>query len=133
MKTKELVGLINQLTTDNAERQELWVHYLENSDISALSDYLTEIRKQYSEEELLQITIWKKTEIPSDLNLQWLFSNFTYLEQSVIQLLILGVSLQQISGIKGIGLSRLRHVVSVIRENKAWEDINGIKITSYRR
>ena len=125
MKTAEMVGLINHLTTDKDEQQELWVHYLENSDISALSDYLSQIRDQYSEEQLLQITVWRRLENPSDFNLQWVFDHFTDLEQSVIQLLILGVSLQQISGIKNIGLARLRHVISVIRENKAWEELDG--------
>lgn len=125
MKTVEPVSLINHLTTDNDERQELWVHYLENSDVTALSEYLTQIRKQYSEDRLLQITVWRQLENPSDFNLQWVFDHFTDLEQSVIQLLILGVSLRDISSIKNIGLMRLRHIVSIIRENPAWEELDG--------
>jgi len=115
------------LTTDKDEQQELWVHYLENSDVSALSDYLSQIRKQFSEEELLQITIWRQLENPSDFNLQWVFDHFTDLEQSVIQLLILGVSLKDISSIKNIGVARLRHVISIIRENSAWRELDGIE------
>ncbi len=125
MKTVETVDLINHLTTDKDEQQELWVHYLENSDLSALSDYLAQIRKQYSEDQLLQITVWKQLENPSDFNLQWVFDHFTDLEQSIIQLLILGVSLRDISSIKNIGLMRLRHVISIIRENPAWEELDG--------
>lgn len=125
MTTVELVSLINHLTTDKDEQQELWVHYLENSDVSALSDYLAQIREQYSEEQLLQITVWRHLENPSDLNLQWLFDNFSDLEQSIIQLLILGVELPQISGIKNVGLVRLRHIIAVIRENKAWKELDG--------
>jgi hypothetical protein len=121
------VEVISHLTTDKDEQQELWVHYLENSDISALSDYLSQIRKQFSEEELLQITIWKQLENPSDFSLQWVFDHFTDLEQSVIQLLILGVSLKDISSIKSVGLARLRHVISIIRENPAWRELDGIK------
>lgn len=127
MKTEQLVCLIDHLTTDNDERQELWTHYLENSDISALSDYLAQIREQYSEEQLLQITVWRKLEDPSDFNLQWVFDHFTDLEQSVIQLLILGVSLQDISSIRMIGLMRLRHVIAVIRENPAWRELDGVE------
>lgn len=125
MKTVELVGLIDRLTTDKDEQQELWVRYLENSDVSALSDYLAEIRKQYSEEQLLQITVWRKLENPSDFNLQWIFDNFTDLEQSILHLLIMGVTLQDISSIKSIGPARLRHVISIIRENKAWKELDG--------
>lgn len=125
MKTVELTNLISHLTSDKDEQQELWVRYLENSDVSALSDYLAQIRKQYSDEELLQITVWRQLKNPSDFDLQWLFDKFTDLEQSVIRLLVLGVSLQHIGGIKNIGENRLRHVVSIIRENKAWEELNG--------
>jgi len=125
MKTVEMVSLIDSLTTDKDEQQELWAHYLVNSDISALSDYLEQIRKQFSEDELLQITVWKKLDNPSDFNLQWIFEHFTDLEQSVIQLLILGVPLLDISSIKNIGLMRLRHVIAIIRENPAWEELDG--------
>lgn len=125
MKTVKLAEQINRLTQDKDEQQELWVRYLENSDITALSDYLDQIRQQYSEEQLLKITVWRQLENPSDFNLQWLFDNFTDLEQSVIQLLILGVTLQEISGIKKIAVVRLRHIISVIRENKAWEEFDG--------
>lgn len=124
-QTVEVVGLINHLTTDNDEQQELWVHYLENSDVSALSRHLEQIRKQFSEEELLQVTVWKKLENPSDFNLDWIFEHFTDLEQSIIQLLILGVPIGDIGSIKGIGLMRLRHVIAVIRENPAWEELDG--------
>lgn len=127
MKTAEMVNLINHLTTDNDERQELWVHYLENSDISVLSDYLTQIRNQYSQEKLLQITVWRKLDNPSDFNLQWVFDHFSDLEQSVIQLLILGVSLQDISSIKAVGLVRLRHIVSIICQNPAWRELDGVE------
>lgn len=126
MKTAEMVSLINHLTTDNDEQQELWLHYLENSDVSALSDYLTQIREQYSEEQLLQITVWGQLENPSDFNLQWIFDHFTDLEQSVIQLLILGVPLQDISSIKSLGINRLRHIISVIREQPCWGELDDL-------
>lgn len=125
MKTVELAGQIDRLTQDKDEQQELWVRYLENGDVSLLSDYLAQIREQYNEDQLLQITVWRQLENPSDLNLQFLFENFTELEQSVLHLLILGISIHQISSIKGIGLARLRHVISIIRENKAWEQFDG--------
>jgi hypothetical protein len=116
--------LIDHLTQDDDERQELWVHYLENNDILMLSDYLKQIREQYNEEQLLQITIWKQLKNPSDFNLQQLFDNFTELEQSIIRLLILGVSLQQIVGIKNIGALRLRHIIAIICENQCWKELN---------
>ena len=121
MRTTEMVSFINRLTTDKDEQQELWIHYLENNDLSALSTHLSQIREQYSEEELLQIAVWRQIEHPSDFNLQWIFDHFTDLEQSVIHLLILGVSLSDIASVKTIGVNRLRHIVHVIQQNSAWE------------
>lgn len=127
MKTVEVMELINHLTTDKDEQQELWLYYLENSDLSALSSRLSQIRNMYSEEELLQITVWKQLENPSDFNLQWIFDHFTDLEQSVIQLLILGVTLQQISSIKNLGINKLRHIINVIREQPCWGELDVIE------
>lgn len=121
MKTTETVSFIDRLTTDRDEQQELWVHYLENNDLSALASYLSQIRKQYSEEELLQVAVWKQIKCPSDFNLQWIYDHFTDLEQSVISLLVLGVSLSDIANLKAIGVNRLRHIVFIIQQNTAWE------------
>lgn len=123
MKVAETAGQINRLTTDNDERQELWVHYLESRDLSSLANHLAKIRDRWTEEQLLQITVWKQLENPSDLNLQFLFDNFTDLEQSVIRLLVLGANIQQISSIRSIGVARLRHIITVIRENECWKEL----------
>lgn len=125
METPEPAGLINQLTTDNDERQELWVHYLQHSDVSALSGYLSKIRKTFSDEQLLQITIWKRAKSAPEHNLLRLFDHFSDLEQSVMSLLALGATLEEISGIKSISVVRIRHIVAVIRENEAWKDLHG--------
>lgn len=128
MKTTDPATLIDDLTTDSDEQQELWVHYLENSDLAALSNHLLEIRRKYSEERLLQITLWRSIENPSDLNLQFLFDNFSELEQSVIRLLVLGATISEISGIKNVGEARLRHVITIICEQDCWKEFDlGIK------
>jgi len=125
MKTEAVMNLINHLSKDDDERQTLWVNYLESGrDVSLFVDHLAAIRQKYSEEELLQITVWKHISNPSDLNLQFLFDNFSLLEQSVIQLLILGATLQQIGSIKDIGLGRLRHIISIIAESECWEQFD---------
>lgn len=121
MKVAETAGLINQLTTDNDERQELWLHYIQNSDISALTAYLSKIRKTFSEDQLLQITLWRKVNCSSERDLLELFDHFTDLEQSIMHLLALGATLEEISGIKSIKVARIRHIVSVIREHEVWQ------------
>jgi len=123
MKTIEMVNIINCLTPDEDEQQELWVSYLENRDIFTLSDHLFQIRKRYSEEDLLQVTVWKHMKNSLDRDLHRVFDQFSDLEQSVIRLLLLGCELHQISSIKGIGLVRLRHIIAVIKENPIWKEL----------
>lgn len=121
MATTKTVEMINRLTTDSDERQELWVRHLENGDINALSDHLAEIRKTFSEEKLLQITLWKQVQTVSDFKLLDLFEHFTTLEQSVMRLLALGASLTEIGCIKRTSTARISHIISVIHEQKVWE------------
>lgn len=129
MKAAETADLIDQLTTDNDERQELWLHYLQNSDTSAFTTYLSKIRRTFSEDQLLQVTIWKRARTAPEFGLLQLFAHFTDLEQSVMQLLALGATIEEIGTIKNTSVARIRHVVSIIRENDAWKELNGSKDT----
>lgn len=125
---EKISSQIKQLTADEDEQQELWVRHLEgNEGIDALSKHLTQIRQEFSEDQLLQITLWRRVYQVDDLNLLGLLDKFTDLEQSVMHLLAIGASLQEISSIKKIGTVRLRHIISVIRENELWGKINGTK------
>jgi hypothetical protein len=130
MTTEEMASLINCLTSDNDERQELWVHYLENGDARSLCYHLEKIRKQFSEDQLLQVTIWKRASTHSENALLSLFENFTDLEQSIMSLLALGASLPMIGGIKGIGVVRLHHIIAVVREHPCWNE-DGLKDEAY--
>ena len=124
MKTAETSTLINCLTEDRDERQELWVHYLEHNDISALPDHLSVIRKTWTEDQLLQVDIWRHFSIANN-KYAYMQYEFTELEQSVMQLLAMGATVNQISSIKGIQSVRVRHIISVIREHPCWSFING--------
>lgn len=125
METRKTASLIDRLTSDNDERQELWVRYLENSDVSALCVHLAKIRKIHSEEQLLQVTLWRQVYNKADLKLLNLFDHFTDLEQAVMRLLALGATVEEISGIKDIPNIRVRHIISVIRENPCWKKNDG--------
>src|SRR5687768_9509202 len=126
MKVTETIQTIQSLTLDEDEQQELWVRCLETGDdVDTLSKHLDQIRKEFSEERLLAVTLWKQVNTDKDHKLLDLFNYFTDLEQSVMRLLILGVSLQEISGITRISMVRLRHIVAIIREQEVWGTING--------
>lgn len=123
----EKASAITSLTQDEDEQQQLWVHCLEtgNDDVDALSRHLDRIRQQFSEDELLQITIWRRISNNKDFDLLGLFDQFSDLEQTIMRLLAIDATLQEISGITEIGVVRLRHVISVIREHEAWKKFNG--------
>ena len=99
----------------------------DDEDLVVLSNRLNKIRILFSEEKLLQITIWRRTYGASELKLLYLFDQFTDLEQSIMRLLALGASLEQISSIKSVGVAPIRHAISIIRENDVWKEINGPK------
>jgi hypothetical protein len=122
-----VASAIQSLTQDEDEQQELWVRCLENGndDVDALSIHLTAIRKVFSEDQLLQVTLWRQAFNVDECRLLALFDQFTDLEQQVMRLLALGADLDQISGITRCGVVRLRHIISVIREHDAWKNLNG--------
>lgn len=124
MKVVETAQAIQSLTLDEDERQELWIRCLEEGDdVGALSTYLADIRKNFSEEELLQVTLWKRVFNTKESELLHLFDQFTDLEQAVMRLLALGTTLQDISGITAINTVRLDHIISVVREHDAWKSL----------
>lgn len=125
--TEKTAKAINSLTSDEDERQELWAHYLEkgDDDLTALSIFLDKFRKQYSEDELLQITVWKQANTLDHQILLNFFENFSELEQTVMRLLILDVPLDGIASIMNFDVVQLRHIISIIRLNEAWTNFHG--------
>jgi hypothetical protein len=120
MKTPEVQKLINQLTSDKDEQQELWVYHLERNDVTLLPARLEELRSTSKEVELLQVDLWKRTSHRHVRSLD--IGDFSQLEQSVMHLLALGATISEISGIKRLHASKVEHVISVIREHPYWTD-----------
>lgn len=119
--------LINRLTRDKDERQELWVLFLEHKDTSLLSFNLSQIRNRIAVADLLQRDIWIYTSGLADSSWLTLLCSFTLLEQSVMSLLALGATTFEISAIRGIKSVRLNHIIAVIRENPCWNLNHGPK------
>ena len=116
----ETVRAINRLTQDEDEQQELWVYYLQSGDDDAFSAHLAEIQEINREAHLLQVALWTRVSECCRPVLPDLLDKFTDLEQSVMCLLALGATLEEIGSIISVGATRLRHVISVIREHEVW-------------
>jgi hypothetical protein len=114
-------SLINCLTDDEDQRQELWLYYLNGNSIESLSDYLCCIKSDSELSEQLQKRIWAATKNGSSDFLQNVLHNFSNVEQSVIILLALGLSVAQISKYKKLAEVRVNCVIFAIKNNEYWK------------
>jgi hypothetical protein len=126
-------NLINCLTNNEDERQELWVHYLSGNAPSTFTSHLKKINTLFSADTEIQEQLWTAFKTPPSDKFQELLSRFSDIEQSVVCLLALGLTVSQISGYKTIAEIRIKQVISIIRENDCWEELYGIKETTNRR
>lgn len=112
---------IDRLTDDEDMRQELWLHYVSKNSVNSLADKLTNIRKENSlHEKLEQALMHVHSNPPTDSTIVFL-NNFSDFEQSIMFLLLMGFSMEEVSEYKGISCIRLNQCISTIRSNSAWE------------
>jgi hypothetical protein len=122
MSNQNLVNsLINCLTDDEDHRQELWIHYLNGNSLESLSNHLSNIKSDKDISEQIQKKIWSATKNGSSDFLQNALQNFSKVEQSVIILLALGLSVAQISKYKKLAEIRVNCVIFAIQNNEYWK------------
>lgn len=113
-------NLINCLTNDEDYRQELWLHYLSGNSEDTLSSHLDFLVN--SEDRKFQERLWHLYKNPPSEKFYKLLSRFSAIEQSIMCLLMLGLSISELSQYKGISEVRIRQVIQVIRYNEAWDE-----------
>jgi hypothetical protein len=134
VEQKETVSnLINCLTDNEDERQELWLHYLNGNAPCTFASHLDKINRVFTADTEIQEQLWNVLNNPPSEKFQQMLSCFSEIEQSIVCLLALGLTTDQISGYKGITEIRIKQVISVVRENNCWEEIYGIEDTTNRR
>lgn len=132
--TDEVSSLINCLTNDEDLRQDLWVCYLSGTPVESFESRLKRIKVEYSDDIELRKSIWLLIENPPSETLSAILQeNFTDYERSVICCLMLGLTVDKISNIKGISEVRIRQSIATIRYNDCWEVTYGTKEKSNRR
>jgi len=131
--TETVSNLINCLTNNEDQRQDLWVHYLSGNPSTSLASYLNKINKEFSIDTEIQELLWQTFKAPLTDKFNELLTNFSEIEQSVLCLLVLGLSISKISSYKGISEVRIRQLIAVVRYNAIWEEIYGIKETTHGR
>lgn len=131
--TDQVSQLINCLTKDEDQRQDLWVHYLSGHSSSTLASHLEKLNKEFRNDSDLQHLLWDVFSNPPSDKFKELLTHLSDIEQSVVCLLALGLSISELSGYKRISEIRIRHVISVIKDNDCWEELYGIKKEIDRR
>lgn len=131
--TDKVSNLINCLTNDEDLRQELWVHYLSGNPVDSFSQHLQKIQVEYGEDTQVKTAVWQLINNPPSEKLEGILDHFTDFERGIICLLMLGLTVENISTVKGISQVRIRQSISSIRYNKCWEDEYGIKKELIRR
>ena len=121
-------NIINSLTKDEDRRQDLWVHYLSGNQVSSFSAYMVAL----DDKDDLQIKLTKLLCDPPSNRFHQLLTHFSEVERSIVCLLALGLSIQQISRYKDISEIRIYQVIFNIRQNRCWKELYGTKETSKR-
>ncbi len=123
--TDKVSQLINCLTKDEDQRQDLWVHYLSGNSPSTFVSHLDKINKELCADSYIQGLLWDVFKDPPSHKFKQLLSNFSDIEQSVVCLLALGLTVYEVSKYKAISEIRIRHVISVVRDKDCWEELYG--------
>jgi hypothetical protein len=111
---------INSLSVDEDYRQDLWLRYLEDPSAD-ISSNLIEIQINAEINDLIITKIITLLRIPPAAETLNLLNNFSELERSVMILLLLGLTKEQISKYKMIEMLRLQQLINNISIHPAWE------------
>ena len=123
--TDEVSNLINCLTSNEDQRQELWIYYLNGNSPLTFVLYLRKIQQEYNLDEQLQKYLLFMFNNPPSAKFHSLLNRLSEIEQSIVCLLALGLTIDQVSEYKGISRVRIKQVISIIRENDCWKEIYG--------
>lgn len=111
---------IETLSQDEDERQDLWVAYLEDPYFD-LSSRFIEIKSRNDANDIVLTNLINYLQSPPTSEMLELLDNFTDLERSVMILLVIGFTKEQVSKYKMIEMLRLQQMVNNISTHPIWE------------
>jgi hypothetical protein len=126
-------SLINNLTNDEDQRQELWVHYLSGHSPDSFASHLEKQSIESLIEREFQAQLWHILNNQPSPKFTELLSKLSDIEQSIACLLALGLTIGQLSRYKRITEIRIRQVISVMKENDCWEELYAEEKANRRR
>ena len=96
-QNNQIYQVINNLSTDEDVRQELWVHYLTVQSTSNLSQHLEKIKLEHNVDRQVQDLLFNISKSTSNEKLSEIMSKFSDFESQLVILMMLGLSLEEIS------------------------------------
>lgn len=111
---------IETLSQDEDERQDLWVAYLEDPYFD-LSSRFIEIKSRNDANDTILSNLINYLQSPPTSEMLELLDNFTELERSVMILLVIGFTKEQVSKYKMIEMLRLQQMINNISTHPIWE------------
>jgi hypothetical protein len=102
------------------------MHYLSGNEPSTLALHLDKLDSEYTLDSEIQSYLWDIFKNPPSERFQTLLSHFSEIERSIVCLLALGLTVEQVSGYKGISMVRIQQVITVVRYNDIWEELYGV-------
>ena len=115
---------INYLTSDEDLRQELWVYYLEGNSPDTFEQYLAQLKRRFSEQEAIDQVSQDIIQQPFSRKLSDVLDHFTSVERSVVFMLLLGYTADDISGINNMCRVRARQMIQNIKSNTNWNEVS---------
>jgi hypothetical protein len=111
---------IETLSQDEDERQDLWLAYLEDPYFD-LSSRFIEIKNRNDTNDIILTNLINYLQSPPTSEMLELLDNFTDLERSVMILLVIGFTKEQVSKYKMIETLRLQQMINNISTHPIWE------------
>lgn len=112
---------INSLSSDEDERQEMWVRYLETPDsIIDLEEESNKIKLANELDDIIIKNIVVLFESNPSKEMVDILNVFSELEKSILILLILGLSKEQISKYKKIDMLHLTQLLRNLSTHSVW-------------
>lgn len=112
---------IEKLTDDEDKKQELWLHHISGNSTVSLATKLEKIEQEKRlYEKFCKAVKDMYVNPPSSITIEFL-SNFTDFERSIMFLLLLGFSVDEVSEYKGISKIRIQQSIVAIGKHSAWE------------
>ncbi len=118
----QIFQTINSLTNDEDHQQQLWVCYLSGDTSAALNTRLATIKQEDESYNRLQEAVWEIHRKPPTSYTLTFLKNFSEFEQSIMLLLLMGYTVNEVSEYKDISLVRVRQIITAIGKNPTWED-----------